>query len=134
MTDKMKLAIPLEKELGHEFTANGNVVEGEHGSTESDRFDMYRMGKVQQMRVGDGVFQGSVDILVTTDDRGSFGCFQCLVFWMILMATCKLHSSLEPFIVTVPAYREGQIFPWYRPARVTLRQVSLFVEQLGDTC
>ncbi|KAK3710108.1 hypothetical protein LTR37_010539 [Vermiconidia calcicola] len=71
MTDKKDVAIPLEKELGHELTANGDVVEGEHGSTESDRYDMYHMGKVQQM-------------------RRIFRLFPMFSFCMILMATWEI--------------------------------------------
>ena len=51
MADEKQPAIPLERELGHELAAHGDAVVVDMVGTDSDRHDMYRMGKVQQMQV-----------------------------------------------------------------------------------
>lgn len=52
MADNTKQpSVAVEKELGHQLAAEGDAVVTDNVGTESDKHDMYRMGKVQQMQV-----------------------------------------------------------------------------------
>ena len=61
MADEKQPAVPLERELGHELAAHGDAVVVDKVGTDSDRHDMYRMGKVQQMQVSSTLWRGLKD-------------------------------------------------------------------------
>ena len=51
MGDDKQPSVSVEKELGHQLAAEGDAVVINNVGNEADRYDMYRMGKVQQMQV-----------------------------------------------------------------------------------